>query len=89
MECETHANKLWESRKRKIKWTNKSQEMVEWSTNISTIILCINDYMLIKGDLQSWLKISLVIYFLSEIYFKYTYIGKWKVKIYYTHIYKY
>lgn len=80
MECETHANKLWESRKRKIKWTNKSQEMVEWSTNTSTIILCVNGYMLIKGDLQSWLKISLVIYFLSEIYFKYIYIGKWKVK---------
>lgn len=86
MECKTHANKLWESRKRKIKWTNKSQKLVEWSPNISTIIVYVNGYMLIKGDLQNWLKISLVIYFLSEIYFEYIYIGKWKVKVYYTHV---
>ena len=46
-------------------------------------IICIFvENMLIKGDLQSWLKISLVIYFLSEIYFEYIYIGKWKVKVY-------
>lgn len=54
--------------------------MVDWNLSISIITLGVNGYMLIKGDLQTGLKISLVIYFLLEIYFKYIDIGKWKVK---------
>lgn len=58
----------------------KKKKMVDWNLSISIITLGVNGYVLIKGDLQTRLKISLVIYFLLEIYFKYIDIGKWKVK---------
>lgn len=64
----------------KVNKQKPKKKKVDWNLNILIITLGVNGYMLIKGDLQTGWKISLVIYFLLEIYFKYIDIGKWKVK---------